>query len=1092
MGNNKTNLESIISKASSLAEHLAGRSHQFLITKDELKIDERLQDWCQVVAKGDGVKFKKYLEWRDLDINKIRVLLNDHYTIEDESYPKWALTLEKIIDKAQQIYDKQAVFDFYLEDNNIPFIPFYLPLVEVGMELLLDLVGEKISLLEKTAKLELKHSLLKILDELCVSTLISEFDKFRSSDNDSKNNLLYYYVIGLNKHRHRYNEFIQNLFRDGLYSLFSEYSVLGKLIGTVINYWVEAKSEFIHHLSQDWSDIERCFSPDGKINKVVKFAGNLSDTHNQGKTVICLTFDTGMKLIYKPRSLSLDTAFYKFQDWCNQYSGLLDLKTLKLLSHSNYGWVEYVESLPCETEESVRFFYIRVGMLLCIAYILNGNDFHYENLIAHGDQPVLIDLETLMTQDAMITNLSQKKSTLNIANMYLMESVLQTFILPRRGLSDADEQNYDAGGLGGKEEQTYEYIPNYLNINTDGMCLTYTASEQPRYNVPKLAGNSCIAKEYLAEVVVGFEQMYRFLLSKRNVLLGSDSPIVDMVGQKVRYLFRATKVYAWTLKDSWRPHLLRSGLDRSIALEILSRAFLTSDEKPLYWPMLEAELQGMDEDLDIPYFCIDSSSRDLSLSTGTVIQNQFEKSSFDNLIARINKISEEDLAQQIDIIQKSFYGRFNKEPQQNCEETKIDTTQVLSEDKSAIATQLLEQAIIIGQELQQRAIYTDNDNIIWSGLRYTPKHQDFNVGLLGYNLYDGMIGLALFFAGLFRVTKDVQWQKLVVKSLQPYHQLILEDLNSVEKINRFITQESAHGLRGIAANIYALIKISQLLENPGLLEIARKIATWITIDAINADEKFNILEGSAGTLLSLLELYEIETDEQSTASPLLKKAIACGEHLLQHQTSIDNLPKAWQNWQDKQLTGFSQGTAGIAYALLRLFAVTQDERFLAGASEAISYEQRHFSDEFHNWPDLRAENPCFRVSFSQGAPGIALGRLGGLSIRNNEQMDKDIEIALETTQRYILGDVDNLCWGNFGRLETLLVAAKRLDRLELLEFVQGVARHITNQAKVRGTFIFSSNFKAYDPGFFHGSTGIGYQLLRIAYPDLLPSILLWE
>lgn len=32
----------------------------------------------------------------------------------------------------------------------------------------------------------------------------------------------------------------------------------------------------------------------------------------------------------------------------------------------------------------------------------------------------------------------------------------------------------------------------------------------------------------------------------------------------------------------------------------------------------------------------------------------------------------------------------------------------------------------------------------------------------------------------------------------------------------------------------------------------------------------------------------------------------------------------------------------------------------------------------------------------------------------------------------------------------------------------------------------------HSPGFFQGAAGIGYELLRLAHPDHLPSVLLWE
>ena len=43
----------------------------------------------------------------------------------------------------------------------------------------------------------------------------------------------------------------------------------------------------------------------------------------------------------------------------------------------------------------MRRFYHRQGALLALLYVLDGTDMHYENLIAVGEQPVLVDVETL-------------------------------------------------------------------------------------------------------------------------------------------------------------------------------------------------------------------------------------------------------------------------------------------------------------------------------------------------------------------------------------------------------------------------------------------------------------------------------------------------------------------------------------------------------------------------------------------------------------------------------------------------------------------------------------------------------------------------
>jgi lantibiotic modifying enzyme len=76
----------------------------------------------------------------------------------------------------------------------------------------------------------------------------------------------------------------------------------------------------------------------------------------------------------------------------------------------------------------------------------------------------------------------------------------------------------------------------------------------------------------------------------------------------------------------------------------------------------------------------------------------------------------------------------------------------------------------------------------------------------------------------------------------------------------------------------------------------------------------------------------------------------------------------------------------------------------------------------------------------------------------------------------------------------LLVAAQTLKQPELLGFVNQATSQIIAQAEAQGKFnLFAdSRHSVYNPGFFHGTSGIGYELLRIAYPNVLPSVLLWQ
>jgi lantibiotic modifying enzyme len=117
-----------------------------------------------------------------------------------------------------------------------------------------------------------------------------------------------------------------------------------------------------------------------------------------------------------------------------------------------------------------------------------------------------------------------------------------------------------------------------------------------------------------------------------------------------------------------------------------------------------------------------------------------------------------------------------------------------------------------------------------------------------------------------------------------------------------------------------------------------------------------------------------------------------------------------------------------------------------------------------------------------------------LAILDTPEIREEIAVALNTTLQFGLQNIDHPCCGNCGRMEVLLIAAQKLLRPDLVETVKKQANWVVARAKQVGGFhLFPQLPKdVYNPGFFQGTTGIGYGLLRLAYPDLLPSVLLWE
>ena len=92
-----------------------------------------------------------------------------------------------------------------------------------------------------------------------------------------------------------------------------------------------------------------------------------------------------------------------------------------------YGWCEYVTAKPCQNVKALKRFYKRAGSLLAILHILSGSDIHRENLIAHGEYPVIVDFECLLQPNLSINQQQKIQRTL----------VSQTFFLPKRMMRSA-------------------------------------------------------------------------------------------------------------------------------------------------------------------------------------------------------------------------------------------------------------------------------------------------------------------------------------------------------------------------------------------------------------------------------------------------------------------------------------------------------------------------------------------------------------------------------------------------------------------------------------------------------------------------------
>lgn len=1086
----------IIAAASSLEERLGD---DFLPTgnkeTDEI-VQTRLQTWCNIVARGHWDLFQKRLEWDGWTLEQVTSVLGGVRLREGAEWPQWAMTLEEVLEHAStlskvadyQMLASRSQVRCFQADDPFPFEELFIPFLQVARQHLTSQAGRAYHLLHEQAHDALERSLLQSLASYAAQALHLEFSIKRSQELSPLTRLML--EVQETTERDLYGEFIEQMLQGELLPFFHRYPVLARLLAIVTDLWVEANVEFLQRLESDWALLEQTWGEAEQFQEVREIETGLSDPHHGRRGVLTLTFASGRKLVYKPKNLGIDVAYNRLLAWCNQQDLPLPFRTLTVIDRGDYGWVEFVKLQRCHDQAAAGRYFQCAGMLLCLVYVLGAIDCHHENLIAHGEFPVLVDTEALLQHRARLESLDDGTQAQFLAHEMIGDSVMHTGFLPSWQVDEGQDQVYDISGLRGPDEMEYEaQAPVWEHINTDRMA---RVSRPVRLGPPDdylaQSGVPLRVAEHDADVIAGFKSFYRFLLQHRDALLTPASPLFALRQQQLRLIYRNTRVYSALLHQLTAPRYLQDGSERSIQLEALGIAVMPAPDVPWqergcsrWWPIFAEERQGMQQ-MDVPFFRTFADSDALILPSGQRIEACFREPSFELVLGRLQALSQEDMERQVGFISGSLYSLVARDPAPIVTSSREQAPS--PEEENVGKERFVAHALRLAEEIRANAIRAEDGSTSWIVPQYLYRVERYQFQPIEADLYSGTCGVALFLAAVANITGEAEYRdlalgalKLLRRSLRLYGPTLLKEIG-------------IGAASGLASVVYSLTKIGQLLDEPACLEDAQRAACLITAEAITQDAALDIFAGSAGAMLGLLALAEVAPDEA-----LLEQAIRCGQRLLEARVMSQTGYRTWPGFYGRFLTGFSHGAAGISYALLRLFAHTGDSAYREAAAEAIAYEDSIFQPAIENWPDLRSgELTDYRVAWCHGAPGIGLARLGGLNWLDNAQVRADIDRALQRTIKEGVQQVDHLCCGNMGRVDILFTAGRQLARPDLVRTAEQFLQQIVVRAEETGAFAIDPLLprQVHHFGFFQGTSGFGYTLLRAAYPTRFPSVLLWH
>lgn len=871
--------------------------------------------------------------------------------------------------------------------------------------------------------------------------------------------------------RERFRRFVDELAApERALELLREYPVLARLVVETLERWVTVSAELLDRLAGDWEDLRCRYSPDRDPGPVVEVSPALGDLHQGGRAVRSLAFASGLRIVYKPRPSAVDVRFAELLEWLRQ-RGAPRFRTPAVLDRGSYGWAEYLTPAPCESVAEAERFYERQGALLALLHTLNANDVHRSNLIAVGEHPVLLDLESLLGADY---GLGEPGSFEILADYDLTSSVWSVMLLPY--LKESREGGViDVSGLGGGEGQTALHDqPTWENRETDEMRLVRRRPKlKAKGNRPTLGDQRLSALDFSDHITAGFTRMYRLLIRHRRALLADASPLRRLAACEVRAIFRASRLYSMILRESYHPDRLRDALDRDRLFDRLWFGIDRTKFPDVALRLIPSERAALWRG-DIPYFVARADSRDACDDRGRRLPGLFRRSGLEVVSDRLQGLCDRDLDFQLWVVRSSLtalasgregvgYRQYPRPPR--CEP--------VSRDK------LIDAARDVGRRLAQLA-RIQNGRASWLGLR-TVSDGRSELRPLDLDLYSGLPGIALFFAYLGAVAGDDDCRRLAERAWA----------TSRVRLERRRPQRLG-AFDGWGGMLYAAHHLASLWQRP---EIVDEALTWLPEIAAEAegDEELDLVRGAAGCILPLLHLSRL-TD---AAVPLARRL---GDRLVATAQPAEPEGLCWDVAASRghPLLGLSHGASGLAWALLELFGHTGEETYRATALEAIRFEDGHYHDQEGNWPDRRVgertvapTEPVFSTAWCHGATGIGLSRLlmrRHLEGRQAARAERDVEVAFETTLRQGFGINHSLCHGDLGSLDFLFQAAVASGDRGWKETVRRAAEATVAGIDHNG-WICGVPTAIETPGLMNGLAGIGYGLLRLAVPDKVPSVL---
>ncbi|WP_239646111.1 type 2 lanthipeptide synthetase LanM family protein [Nocardiopsis valliformis] len=827
----------------------------------------------------------------------------------------------------------------------------------------------------------------------------------------------------------RFLAYLGMLSEDGFQrELWSEYVVLLHRVDDLLHRWAQTRAEFAEHLVADLAGLDALSgSVLGELTGV-DFGSGYDRRRGGLRTAVASFGDT--RIVHRPWSLDAQETWGRIVDWFNDQGPAHRITAPRVLGCGDHGWSEFVEHLPCPPEQADAFYW-RLGAVHALSHSLSGGAPDQADVIAAGAHPVLVDAEAILRG---------------------------TWTGPERPAAPgAEKGKLRDGGSGG---------PDTGNEGDDGQ-----DDEDPDDELdglddelddgrhrPYADGVEFDPSDHSEAFEAGFVLTYRSLFGDRSTWLSEQGPLRHLDSAQLRQVLYPESLYTALLAEGDRPEFLRDGRDRDRAL---ARVALGADGDQPWEALLPSELTDL-RNGDLPHFSGVAGSTDLEDSRGHLLPDVLDQPPAESVRQRLLSLSGHDLSDRVTSLRRAA------EPQTP---RPGDARTLALTDPPAGVEDSLNASLEIARGLLGRS---------------TPD---------SFGLCSDAAGVGMFLSRLHEVTGDRDAGRAGERSARSTARQVLEMARSVDQQTGNGGAEAPDpGLLGqIGGAVYHLAHayaVHGTPEWPGVMEVGlaalRRCIDQSTREALGG--------GLAGTVLAVLSVHAVHP-----GSDALDVARQAASKLLDQLGGLDRLDarrpaKAGAGPASGPLSGFrpgmASGTTGVVHALLCLNSAAPAPRY----QEALEALLRHEHG-------LLERTAAMDPSWCRGITGIGLSRIALLessaapSVRSTATEDLAV-IESELTALHLpssgvfrsAGD-NGLCHGDLGNLEFLLAAAERRNDTGTALRLRRAVAALCARGRTHGWRIAPLDTQD-SLGLMYGLSGIGYNLLRLALPERVPSVLM--